>query len=182
MWHVCDSLDFTYKKLSGDGSITAKIESINPTHYTTQVGLMIRSTLESTSPNASVVVTSLGDVVFRYRAIELGAVLSRYATIKAKLPCWLRLKRKGDRFTAGYSSNGTNWENVENETSGQDASIEIPMNETVHIGLAISSANPNHSEQARIMQLTVQGLVEPDGPFTKSDHIGLLEEISTTLY
>lgn len=180
MWHICDDLCFAYKTLDGDGSITAKIESITPTHYATQVGLMIRSTLDPTSPNASVVVTPLGDAAFQYRIVELGATRSRYVPNKVKLPYWIRLTRKGNRFTAQHSNDGVNWQTVHNENSDHDSSIIISMAETVHIGLAISSSSPTRSARTCIAKVTITGLVEPDAPFVQSNDISLSEASSTT--
>ena len=175
MWHVCDGLHFTYKTLDGDGSITTKIESVTPTHYTTQVGLMIRSTLEPTSPNASVVVNPLGDIAFQYRNVELGAMRSRYDIRKIRLPCWVRLTRKGNRFTAQHSSDGVNWQTIRDESSVHDSSIEISMDQAVYIGLAITSCNPAHSAEAQMSNVVVTGgNVRSDGPFTISEDIGLL--------
>jgi len=46
------------------------------------------------------------------------------------------------------------------------------MNETVYIGLAISSHNSNRTAEARISNVTVTGSVTPSGLFT------LLQDIS----
>ena len=173
MWHVCDELHFSYKSLDGDGSITAKIESISPKHYATQAGLMIRSTLESTSPNASVTITPLGDVVFQYRTIELGATCSRYAVNKVRLPYWVRLTRKGNQFIAQHSSDGVNWCAVQDENSDRVSTVEIPMDNTVHIGMAVTSNSSSRSIEAKMSNITVTGHVSPDGPFTAPEDISL---------
>jgi len=178
MWHVCDDLYFTYKTLNGNGSVSAKIESITPTHYSTQAGLMIRNTLDPASPNASIIVTPLGNIAFQYRTVELGALLTRYAPNKVKLPCWLRLQRKDNRFTAYYSSDGTNWQTIKDEDSEQSCFIEISMEETAHIGLFGASQNPASSSKVCISNATVTGSVKPDGFFIDSQDIGLLEALS----
>jgi len=172
MWNVCDDLYFAYKTLDGDGSITTKIESITPTHYTTQVGLMIRSTLEPTSPNASVVVNPLGDIAFQYRDVELGTTRSRYDINKIRLPHWVRLTRKGDRLAAQHSSDGVQWEGIIDPPDPYKPTwIEIPMNETIYIGLAVSSHNTSRTAEARISNVTVTGLASPSGPFVHSKDI-----------
>ena len=108
IWHVCDDLHFACRTLHGDGSITAKIENINPSHYSIQAGMMIRSTLDPTSPQASVVVTPLGEIVFQYRTVELGATNSMYNSESgAALGSWIRLTRTGNRFIPEHSSDGT---------------------------------------------------------------------------
>ncbi|MBL7189705.1 MAG: tetratricopeptide repeat protein [Phycisphaerae bacterium] len=181
MWHVCDDLQLSYKKLHGDGSITAKIESIEPAHYGTQAGVMIRNTLDSTAPHASIVITPSGEAAFQCRTVELGATHSTKCSINSvELPHWVRLTRKDNRFTAQRSSDGVDWQTVQDESSDRASSIEISMDETVHIGLAVTSGNPTNSAQVRITHVTVTGLVTPDGPFAQSNGIGLLEVSSTT--
>jgi tetratricopeptide (TPR) repeat protein len=174
MWHVCDDLYFMYKKLHGDGSITAKIENIDMTHIGTQAGVMIRNTLDPTSPHASIVATPLGNVTFQYRVIELGATHSIQDAINSvELSHWVRLTRKGNRFTAQRSSDGVDWQTVQDKSFDQASSVEIPMNETVYIGLAITSGSPTRGTQARIAHMAVTGVVTPDGPFTQSNYISL---------
>ena len=166
MWHVCDDLHFTYKTLHGDGSITAKIESIDPAHYGTQAGVMIRNTLDPTSPHASIVITPSGDIAFQYRTVELGAANSTQNAINSiELPHWVRLTRKDNRFTAQHSSDGINWQTVKGENSERASSIEISMGDMVHIGLAVTSGSPASSVRACIADVTVTGPVTHEGPF-----------------
>jgi hypothetical protein len=175
MWHVCDDLHFSYKTLLGDGSITAKIESIDPVHYGTQAGVMIRNTLDPTSPHASVVVTPLGDVTFQYRVIELGATHSTQNAINSvELPHWVRLTREGNRFAAQHSHDGIEWEHIVHDDPNILSSVEITMNETIYIGLAVTSHNYSCTAEARLSNVDIIGSVTPDGPFTMSDDISPL--------
>jgi tetratricopeptide (TPR) repeat protein len=177
MWHVSDSLHFSYKTLRGDGSITAKIESIDPAHYGTKVGVMIRNTLEPASPNASVVVTALGDITFQYRTMELAATHDVDDTInRVGFPHWVRLTREASQFTAQHSSDGVNWQTVQDKSSEQASSIEISMDERVHMGLAITSGSPARRAQAHMASVIVTGLVNPGGQFAQVNDIGSLAD------
>jgi tetratricopeptide (TPR) repeat protein/regulation of enolase protein 1 (concanavalin A-like superfamily) len=174
MWYIHDDLHFVHKRLHGDGSITAKIENISPAHHGTQAGVMIRNTPGPTSPHASIVITPSGDVVFEYRTVELGATHStRSAINRGEFPHWVRLTRQGNRFTAQYSSDGVNWEKVQDSGSNEPTPIEVSMNEPVHIGLAVTSGSPTHSARARIAHVTVTGSATLSGPLTVSEDIGL---------
>jgi hypothetical protein len=175
MWHVCDDLHFACKTLHGDGSITAKIDSIDPSHYSIQAGVMIRNTLDPASPQASVVVTPLGDVAFQYRTVELGAAKSIYrSTVPNSLDGWVRLTRKGNRFTAEHSLDGANWRKVSgDETPNEASSLEIPMNQTVYLGLVLTSYDPSGNTQARISHVTTTGNTSPFDFSTKFQHIAL---------
>jgi len=175
MWHIHDKLHFTHTTLHGDGSIAVRIESIDQAHWQSSVGVMIRNTLGPTSENASVLITPAGRVVSQYRAKQWGTTWSTFTDVNnITLPHWVRLTRKGNRFTAQHSSDGVNWYTVKDESFDQASSMKISMNETVHIGLAVSSGSPNRSTKARIAHVTVTGSVTPDGPFVESNDIHLL--------
>ncbi|MBN2130841.1 MAG: tetratricopeptide repeat protein [Sedimentisphaerales bacterium] len=179
MWQVCDDLHFAHKTLVGDGSITAKIEGIDPNHYSIQAGVMVRSTLDPTSPHAAVVITPLGDVAFQYRTVELGAALSRYAADEVQQPHWLRLTRRGNLFAAQHSPDGVTWNSfVANPNSHEPASVEIPMDETLYIGLTVSSHNTARKAEAVISHVTVTGSLTPSGPFSASQDIRLRTDLS----
>jgi hypothetical protein len=174
MWHVCDELHFAYKKLNGDGSITARIESIDNPHWQTKVGVMIRSRLEPTSENIAVLITPTGRVVFQYRAKPLEATHSVYSDVRnITLPYWIKLTRRGNQFTARHSNDGVNWFTVQDENSDRVLTVEIPVDDTVHIGMAITSNNSSRSTEAKMSNITVTGNVSPNGPFTVSEDISL---------
>jgi tetratricopeptide (TPR) repeat protein len=174
MWGVCDEMHFAYKTLHGDGSLTVKVESIDTNHYSIRAGVMIRSTPEPTCPHAAVVLTPLGDVVFRYRTVELGAARSTYAADRFQSPHWLRLSRRGDVFIAQHSRDGVKWEGMHGSNPTLSSRVEIPMGETVYLGLALTSQDPNRLAEAQISHITFSGTTAPDGPLTTSKDITLL--------
>ena len=174
MWHIHDELHFAHKTLNGDGSITAKIASIDPVNYGTQVGVMIRNTLEPTSKNVAILITPTDEMVFHYRAKQLEATRSVYSDLdNVTLPYWIKLTRKDNNFTAQHSNDGIDWHTVQDDNPGPSSSIEIPMEEAVHIGLAITSNNSSHSAGAKMSYITVTDNVSPNGPFTVSEDISL---------
>jgi len=173
MWHVCDDLHFAHKTLHGDGSITARIERVEPAHYGTQVSLMMRDTLDPASPHASFAITPLGDLIFQHRPIQLGATQSRYAADRAELPRWIRLIRQGNHFTAQHSGDGVNWEDFQHRNLNQPDSIEIPMDERAYIGLALTSCDQSRMAETRISNVTVLGSVSPSGPLDAFEYVSL---------
>ena len=176
MWHVCDELHFAHKTLNGDGSITVRIDSIDQTNWQTKVGVMIRNTLEPSSEIAAIFITPIDGIIFRYRTKQLEATRSVYSELgKITLPYWIKLIREGNQLAPQLSSDGTNWQTIQDDIFDLTSSIEIPMDDTVHIGLVITSCSPTHSIRTRISHVTVTGSVKPYGPFTQSNDIGLLE-------
>ena len=174
MWHIHDELHFAHKTLNGDGSITARIDSIDQANWQTRVGVMIRNTLKPSAENAAVLVTPIDGIVFQCRTEQLETTRSVYSDLgKTTLPYWIKLTRLGDRFTAQYSIDGITWDVTQNENFDSSSSIEIPMNESVYIALVITSQNVVHSTEATISNVTFAGSVDPNGPFTRSEDISL---------
>jgi serine/threonine protein kinase/tetratricopeptide (TPR) repeat protein len=179
MRHICDELHFAHKTLNGNGSITARIDSIDQANWQTKVGVMIRYTLDPTSENVAILITPIDGVVFQYRTKQLEATRSVYSDLNnVTLPYWIKLTREGNQLTPQLSSDGTNWQTIEDDIFDLTSSIEIPMDDTVHIGLVITSCSPTHSIRTRISHVTVTGSVKPYGPFTQSNDIGLFEASS----
>lgn len=69
---------------------------------------------------------------------------------------------------------GVKGHTMQDESFDQDSSVEISMDETVYIGLAITSSSSTRSAQARLSNVDITGSVTPDGLFTMLDDISLL--------
>jgi hypothetical protein len=168
IWGTMDEFHFAWKKLTGGGSITARIDSIENVHEWTKAGVMIRSALAPDCPNAMMLLTPGGSLCFQYRDMEFATTSAlNTLTDDIQLPHWVRLTRTGGHFTAEHSNDGVTWQAIV-ETSGQPAKIHIPMDETVYIGLAVTSHDTAESAQARISHVTTTGNVSPSGSFIES--------------
>jgi hypothetical protein len=134
---------------------------------------MIRNTLDPASENGMVLITPTGRIVLQWRDREMritrGTITDRNSIT---LPHWVRLTRNGNQFTAQHSNDGVQWEGLADyQDPNEPSSIEIPMNETVYIGLAISSHNTSRMAEARLSNVRLTGFVTPSGPFTLSQDI-----------
>ncbi|MHC4520907.1 MAG: protein kinase domain-containing protein, partial [Planctomycetota bacterium] len=137
-----DQFHFACKKLTGPGSIVARVDSIKYTHDWAKAGVMMRNTLSSASMNASVVVTPERRVAFQCRKADIGITHSTYTDANSvEIPHWVRLTRQGNRFTAQHSSDGSTWEDVRSNDPNEPTFAEIPMSENVCVGLALTSPN-----------------------------------------
>ena len=173
IWDVFDEFHFAYARLQGDGSITAKIESVEHVHNWTKAGVMIRNTLDPASENGMVLITPTGRVFFQWRNRKVGTTSGTITGVNGvTFPHWVRLTRKSNQLTAQHSHNGTQWDAVvDPQDPNRPTSVEIPMNETVYIGLAVSSHNTWRTAEARMSNVTVTGSVSPPGPFIHSKDI-----------
>ncbi|MBN1361817.1 MAG: hypothetical protein JW993_14570 [Sedimentisphaerales bacterium] len=131
---------FVYKQLSGNGTITARVESLDNTHEWAKAGVMIRETLDPSSAWAYVVWAGANGVRFQAKPTLGGGGTSDtpVATpeqIAVTAPTWIRLERAGDQFNGYYATDeaGTNW------TAMVWNPQTIAMNANVFIGLAVTS-------------------------------------------
>ncbi|MHC4438219.1 MAG: tetratricopeptide repeat protein, partial [Planctomycetota bacterium] len=170
IWETIDDFHFTYKNLHGDGSITARIDSIGDIHEWTKAGLMIRNSLDATAENVMMLITPGGRMSFQYRNTKAGMTYGTYTPVgTVQLPYWIRLIRKGNLLVGEHSSDGINWQSLlPGKDPNQPLSIEIPMNETVYIGLAVTSHDPSRIAEAKISNVAITGSMSPAGPFTSS--------------
>lgn len=146
-----DSFQFAYQPLEGDGSLTARIDSLTKVSNNAISGLMIREELSADSPTAiistSVVKADKQDTLyavhFSTRAKKGENILApmEYDRPQEKgvptlpgrdIPYWLKIERKGEILTGYASEDGINWTEVGN--------IKISMKKKVYIGFAVDAA------------------------------------------
>ena len=109
IWDVSDEFQFDYQPLAGDGTITARVASLQQTNDWAKAGVMIREQLTTGSTNAFVALTPANGVEFQWRTTTGGQ--SRYTAgpLSGHAPYWVRLTRSGNTFSAYSSSDGTTW-------------------------------------------------------------------------
>jgi tetratricopeptide (TPR) repeat protein len=179
IWRGDDQFHYAHNALNGDGSITARIESIEYPHEWTKVGVMMRDTTTPDSAFAAVFVTPWNRVCFQYRSATgedvVGVNSEPYAV---SLPCWVRLIREGNAFKARHSDDGTEWKDLEvTSTSAvkdtRRAVVEIGVRDPVHVGLAVCShSGPGIPAKVKISNVTTTGDVDPPGEFLSFEGIG----------
>jgi regulation of enolase protein 1 (concanavalin A-like superfamily) len=130
IWNSSDAFRFNYQKLTGDGSIVARVTSQQNTDPWAKAGIMLRETLATNSKFAFAAVTPANGTFFGSRT-STGGMAKRVATSSYSLPLWLKLTRTGSTIVGYRSTNGTTWTELGRAT--------ISMNGTVHVGLAVTS-------------------------------------------
>ncbi len=151
IWNTADQFRFVHKSLSGDGSITMRVDSIANTNGWAKAGAMIRETLDAGSKNACLIVSPSNGVSFQWRATA-GGSSSNAATAALKAPYWVRLTRTGNVFKAERSADGKTW-------TQQGTDQTIAMATAVYIGLAVTSHNAAQTTTAEISNVSTTGTV-----------------------
>ncbi len=166
-----DEFHFAYKTLTGPGTISAKVQSVENTNNWAKAGVMIRESLNPNSAHATMVVTPGSGVSFQRRpGTDATSVDTTTAGIVA--PQWVKIERDiAGNFTASYSADGSSWtvQGTEN----------IQMGSNVYIGLALTSHDAALTCQAVFTNVTTTGNVT--GQWANQD-IGILSNDPEPLY
>jgi len=144
-----DAFHFVYQSLSGDGTITARVLSMQGTAgWWAAAGVMIRETLDTGATNAAVVDSpSPGYFGFDVRSTTNGNT-NQIGWTSATPPYWVKLVRSGNTFS-GYSSNdGATWTQV-------GTTQTVNMAQTVYVGLAVESGSDSSLSTATFDNVTV---------------------------
>jgi hypothetical protein len=133
IWGSRDEFRFVYGTMSGDGEITARVDSLSAVMPWTKAGVMIRENLNDNSRYAFALVSVGNGVDFQSRA-SVGGWAGPGGTNDGvtRAPQWLRVRRIGNVFTAHVSPDGHSWRQHGN-------SVTIMMGATVYVGLATVS-------------------------------------------
>ena len=150
IWSSADEGHFLGTKVSGDGEIIVRINSLDNIDSWTKAGLMMRTSLDDDSKNAFVCVTPGNGVAFQYRQTT-GGSSSNTKSDGLLAPQWLRLTRVGDVLTGYFSSDGISW----NQVNGGNNPQTVEMGDTVWVGLAITSHDQTQLANAQAEQLSM---------------------------
>ncbi len=135
IWEQDDLFQFAYIKVKGDCSISARVNSVQNTDKWAKAGVMIRSTLDSSSVFADCVITPLNGGVFQWRDEHKEYAKTTNGINSMKVPIYLKVLRQKNNFSAYYSKNGADWVQI------GDA-VSIKTNKSVYLGLVVSSHSP----------------------------------------
>jgi regulation of enolase protein 1 (concanavalin A-like superfamily) len=130
VWGTADAFHYVYHPLTGDGTITARVASIENTAAWTKMGVMIRGALTPSSPHAFMLVSSGKGLAFQRRNTT-GGISTNTSGGLGTAPRWVRLRRTGGVVTAFVSMDGSTWTTV-----GQDT-IDLPP--TAYVGIVAHS-------------------------------------------
>ena len=130
---AADGMQFVYQTLVGDGTIIARLTSMqNTPGLGTDAGVMIRETLNPGATDASVFFAgATGYQYLQDRPTTGSAVNQIQGPDFNAFPEWLKLVRAGNTFTGFVSLDGVNWTQIGTSTT-------VTMAQTVYIGLVVS--------------------------------------------
>ncbi|MDI6450486.1 carbohydrate binding domain-containing protein [Anaerobaca lacustris] len=157
IWDNADQFRYVYKNLSGNGSITARVDmlDVSPDMWV-KGGVMIRQNADPGAVNVFMAMTGSGGggSTFQQRMTAGGASVSQHTYTDGPFtaPYWVRVTRE-DNTLRGYTSpDGENW-------TQRGDTIALAMTDPVLIGLALTSHNVNQATSAQFSNVAFTGNV-----------------------
>jgi hypothetical protein len=133
IWGTADAFRFHYTRWTGNGWVIARVRSLENTHAWAKAGVMIRESLAPGSKHVMAVVSPSRGAAMQYRSAT-GGTSATATPMPAATPGWLALRRFGDHFETGWSTDGEFFHSL--------GTVTIPMAADVFIGLPVTSHSP----------------------------------------
>ncbi len=146
IWGTADAFRYAYQPLAGDGTIIARVASVQSSNAWVKAGVMIRGDLTPGSAHAMMMVTPAKGNNFQRRRVAAGTTTST-AGLMVTAPYWVKLTRSGATLSAYQSSDGITWSLVGSDT------LTLPANALV--GLAVSSHSSTTLATATFDHVTI---------------------------
>jgi regulation of enolase protein 1 (concanavalin A-like superfamily) len=145
IWGTADAFHYVYTLLSGNGSIVARVDSVEYVAPWTKVGVMIRETLSPSSAQAIMLVSAGRGLRFQRRTATEGLSTSTHGG-DGVAPQWVKLTRTNQTIAASTSTDGVTWTEVGRDT--------FSMAAEVYVGLAVSSNDTTRTATATFSNVT----------------------------
>jgi regulation of enolase protein 1 (concanavalin A-like superfamily) len=139
VWGTADAFHFAYRPLSGDGTIVARVASINGADSWTKAGVMIRTATDGGSAHAFMLV-SRGKGLALQRRKSNGASSLNTSGGSGTAPRWVKLTRAGNTISAYSSTNGSSWTLVGSDTFSMPADVLVGVAVTSHEVATLATA------------------------------------------
>ncbi len=135
IWGTSDAFHYAYTTLTGDGTITARVNAVVGSEAWSKAGVMIRAGVADNAQQA-LMLASMGKGLAFQRRTATGGDSINSAGPTGTASRWVRLTRSGNTIAAFASADGSSWTMVDSST--------FSMPQTVLVGLAVT----NHSTGA----------------------------------
>ncbi len=137
IWKANDGCHFTYKAITGDCAIIAKVESFPNTSPSAKAGVMMRTSLDEGAPRAWMALSGGGNLEQNMPNLVVygGTNYGNKVLARSLSSYWVKLERIGNIITGYVSPDGANW------AATNVGRIAPPVPATIHVGLVVSSAS-----------------------------------------
>ncbi|BCU78037.1 RICIN domain-containing protein [Luteolibacter sp. LG18] len=165
IWSTNDNCHFTYKAVTGDFSIVAKVESITGPSASGKAGVMLRESLTAGAKRAWMAVTMKSTVEQNIQGLAVygGTNYGNKSLAITQSTYWVKLERLGNMVTGYLSPDGTNW-------AATDVGRYDSIPDTLYVGLVACSVSNGTLGTATFSNVQITGgdggapVVTPSAP------------------
>jgi RHS repeat-associated protein len=148
---TADVTHFVYQQLSGNGSIIARVASLQGATGA-QAGVMIRQTLNSGDLMADSIYW--GSEIYYQKRISVGGNASTVTYASGSLPSWVQIVWSGNSFSVYTSPNGYYWTQL-------GTTQTVAMATDVYVGLVVSSGSTTTQATATFDNVSINSEAMP---------------------
>lgn len=127
---TADQFHFVVRDFTGDGTLTARVTSVETTNLYAKAGVMFRES-DTADARYAFAFAGPGTVGFECRTAT-GATMTAVGYIGNAAPVWVRLTRGNGIFAASYSTDGTAW-------TALGTPAALTMTASARAGMAVTS-------------------------------------------
>lgn len=169
-----DGFRYVYQTLNGDGTVIARVYTLQDTGTNARVGIMMRDTLAANSRMAALTVTGSGGWRWQRRTLTGGTVSTTNSSSGTAPNLWVRLVRAGSTITASRSTNGTSWTAIGSST--------VSLASTCYVGLAVASGSTTTLNTSVFENVSVTPTAPLLPPAEDTDGDGLADSWESLYY
>ncbi|HZY78125.1 MAG TPA: discoidin domain-containing protein [Cyclobacteriaceae bacterium] len=155
IWDYSDGFRYTYRTITGDGEVLARVVEMDSANAWNKCGVMIRESLAPGSRHAMVIISSQNGAAFQYRASTDGLTGEEKVQGGISEPYWVKLVKAGSTFTGFISPDGIEWTQL-----GNPVDVGFGTNTPVYAGIALTSHNINMLTHAKVDSYLFSGLLD----------------------
>jgi YD repeat-containing protein len=152
---TADAFHYVYQPLSGDGTLVARVASLQGSLSTGLAGVMVRETLDTAATNATTAASSYNSTIYFDVRSAAGGNTTGSGGLLASLPYWVKVVRAGNSFTGYRSPDGVSWTQI-------GSSQTITMAQNVYVGLAVNSGSTSAVATATFDNVSLVALAVPN--------------------
>jgi hypothetical protein len=134
VWGTADAFHYAYRTLDGDGTIVARVSSIQLVNNWTKAGVMIRNSLSPSAAQAFMLVAAspVKGVPFQRRVADGNISVSTTGS-QSTAPRWVKLVSTGATISGYESADGVSWTLVASDTFALNASVFVGLGVSSHV-------------------------------------------------
>jgi regulation of enolase protein 1 (concanavalin A-like superfamily) len=144
---TADQFHFVAQYFPGDGSLTARVLSLQNTDPWAKAGVMFRDSTNPSAVFADVMATPGNGVIFQWRDTP-GGPTDKSQVTGLHAPVWVQVVRAGNAFSGYYSTDGNTWVQI-------GSTHTVVMSPAARAGLAVCSHNVSALTSADFSNVSV---------------------------